>query len=101
LKLTDDQKKQLDTLQKEGREKLDAILTGEQREELKKTLAGFVNAWAGGPGPGGGGGGPPNLGAAVFRSYRYPVNHPGLQGKALTPGKTIEELQAKPPEKKG
>jgi Spy/CpxP family protein refolding chaperone len=101
LKLTDAQKKQLDTLQKEGREKLDAILTGEQREELKKTLAGFVNAWAGGPGPGGGGGGAPNLGAAVFRSYRYPLNHPGLQGKVLTPGKTIEELQAKPPEKKG
>jgi hypothetical protein len=101
LKLTDDQKKQLDTLQKSSREKLDAILTGEQREEVKKTLAGFVNAWAGGPGPGGGGGGPPNLGAAVFRSYRYPANYPGLQGKDLTPGKTIEELQAKPREKKG
>ena len=96
LKLTDEQKKELEALQKTSRDKLDAILTGEQHEELKKTLAGMVNAWAGGAG----GGGPPRLENAVFRSYRYPANYSGLQGKDLTPGKTIEELQAKTAEKK-
>jgi hypothetical protein len=33
--------------------------------------------------------------SAVFRCYRYAANHPGLAGKDLTPGKTIEELEAK------
>src|SRR5262249_53917410 len=97
LKLTDDQKKQLETLGKDTRAKLDGVLTAEQKKEMEKTLGGFVNAWQGGAG---GGGPPPSLGSAVFRSYRYPVNYPGLLGKDLTPGKTIEELQAKPPEKK-
>ena len=30
----------------------------------------------------------------VFRTYRFAPTHPGLKGKELTPGKTIEELQA-------
>jgi hypothetical protein len=96
LKLTDDQKKELEALQKETQTKLDTVLTAEQRKLLKETLEGFVNAWAGGAG----GGGPPPLGNAVFRCYKYAANYPGLSGKDLTPGKTIEELQAKQPEKK-
>jgi hypothetical protein len=96
LKLTDEQKKQLETLQKETEAKLDQALTAEQRKQLKEIRDGFVNAW----GTGGGGGGPPPLGNAVFRSYRYAANYPGFAGKDLTPGKTIEELQAKEPEKK-
>jgi hypothetical protein len=98
LKLTDDQKKQLESLQKETQTKLDELLTEVQRKLLKSTLDGFVNAW-GGP-PGGGGGGGLALGSAVFRSYKYAANYPGLAGKDLTPGKTIEELQAKGPEQK-
>ena len=30
----------------------------------------------------------------VFRTYRFAPTHPGLKGKELTPGKSIEELQA-------
>ena len=97
LKLTDDQKKQLETLQKEAEAKVNLVLTAEQRKQMKEVLEGFVNAWGGGPG---GGGGPPPLGNAVFRSYRYAANYPGLAGKDLKPGKTIEELQQKAPQEK-
>jgi hypothetical protein len=95
LSLTDEQKKQLESLQKETETKLNQTLTTEQRKQLMDIRDGFFNAFGGGP-PGGG----PALGNAVFRSYRYAVNYPGLAGKNLTPGKSIEELQAKEPEKK-
>jgi hypothetical protein len=40
--------------------------------------------------------GPPaGFGNAVFRAYRYAKDYPGLTGKDLTPGKTIEELERK------
>ena len=42
--------------------------------------------------------GPPG-GSAVFRAYRYGPDYPGLAGKDLKPGKTVEELQPKEPEK--
>ncbi|MBN1851637.1 MAG: aryl-sulfate sulfotransferase [Pirellulales bacterium] len=50
-------------------------------------------------GPGGGPGlfsppGPGIWGAQLFRAYRYAPDYPGLAGKELIPGKTIEELQA-------
>ena len=78
------------------------MLTAQQKKELKETLANFVNAWAASPPVGGAaaGGAPPRLDVAVFRSYRYAANYPGLAGKDLTPGKTIEELQAGPEKKK-
>jgi hypothetical protein len=91
LKLTAEQKKQLEALQKEAEGKLDKGLTEGQKKQIKEVREGFVNTWAGG-GPGGGG--PPPLGNAVFRSYRYAASYPGLSGKDLTPGKTIEELQS-------
>jgi hypothetical protein len=34
-------------------------------------------------------------GNPVFRAYRYGKDYPGLTGRDLTPGKTLEELQAK------
>jgi hypothetical protein len=39
--------------------------------------------------------GPPGsfLRNSVFRAYRYAKDYPGLAGKVLTPGKTIEELE--------
>jgi Arylsulfotransferase (ASST) len=92
LKLTDDQKKQLEALQKEAENRVEKTLTAEQRKQMKEVLEGFVNAWGGGPG---GGGGPPRLGNAVFRSYRYAANYPGLARRDLKPGKTVEELQQK------
>ena len=38
-----------------------------------------------------------NGGSSIFRAYRYGADFAGLVGKDLTPGKTIEELEARPP----
>jgi hypothetical protein len=38
--------------------------------------------------------GPPG-GSQFFRAYRYAPDYPGLAGKGLTPGETIEELEPK------
>jgi hypothetical protein len=35
----------------------------------------------------------------VFRAYRYGTDYPGLVGKDLKPGKRVEDLQPKEPEK--
>jgi hypothetical protein len=34
----------------------------------------------------------------VFRAYKYGPNYPGLAGKEMKPGKTVEELQSHQPE---
>jgi hypothetical protein len=102
LKLTAEQKKQLGELQKEADSTLAKILKEEQKKQLKEVQDG-ARAFTGGPPPGGGPaliGRPPGgfgpLGAnALFRATRYPRNYPGLTGKDLTPGKTVEELQPK------
>src|SRR5262249_55039378 len=93
-------------------EKVDKMLTEAQRKQLKEMVrqprdgAGFGPPGGFGPPPGGFGpppggfgpppsGGPPGGGGApggLFRSYRYPVDHPGLVGKDLKPGKKFEEL---------
>jgi hypothetical protein len=86
LKLTPEQKKLVDGLRKETDERLAKILTAEQTKQLSEIRSVFVNGW--------GAGGPPSLGNAVFRSYRYGVDYPGLKGRELKPGKTVEELQA-------
>ena len=57
-----------------------------RQKQLKQISTVFVNGW----GPTG----PPNLGNAVYRSYRYAADYPGLKGRELKPGKTVEELQA-------
>ena len=104
LKPTDEQKKQLADLQKEVDAKLDKVLTADQLKDLKQMRADFARGGPpGGPpgppgGPGGPGGGPPG-GSSIFRAYRYGPEYPGLAGKELKPGKTVEELQPKEPEK--
>ena len=40
-------------------------------------------------------------GSPVFRVYRFAANHPGLVGKDLTPGPTIEEMEKQEPAKDG
>jgi hypothetical protein len=86
LKITAEQKKIRDGLQKEADAWLARILTADQAQQLEKIRSKFVNGW----GPGG----PPSLGNAVYRSYRYPADYPGLKTRELKPGKTVEELQA-------
>jgi hypothetical protein len=95
LKLTSEQKKQLEMIQKGVDAMLDQLLTEDQRKQLKTMQQGPVIV----AGPGPGRGGPPG-GSPLFRAYRYATNFPGFAGKELTPGKTVEELQPKEPEKK-
>ncbi len=124
LKLTAGQKRQLAEMQKDADARLAKILDDPQKKQLKE-MQDFAKAFAAGP-PGGGppGGGPPSGGppggfrtgggppgggpggfpgfgppggAGVFRAPRYAPDYPGLAGKELSPGKTIEELQQKDP----
>jgi hypothetical protein len=120
LKLTADQVKQLDELQKEVDGTLDKVLNASQKKELQEARDGFARGGPfgfgppggpGGPAPGGPGGPPPGgpqpkgfggpppggpggpmMGNTLFRAYRYGADFPGLAGKELKPGKTIEAL---------
>jgi hypothetical protein len=102
LKLTAEQKKQVADLQKQTDDKLGKLLSDDQKKQLKETKANFAR---GGGFPGGGPGpmpgfGPPG-GSSIFRAYRFGRDYPGLAGKDLTAGKSIEELQtAEEPKKK-
>ena len=93
------------TLQKDADTKLDKLFTEDQKKQFKDLRANVGRGGSGGPGgpPGGPGGfggfGQPG-GSPLFRAYRFTSTFPGLIGKDLTPGKTVEELQAKEPEKK-
>jgi Spy/CpxP family protein refolding chaperone len=102
LKLTADQKKEVEELQKATDAKLEKLLTDDQKKQVKEARQGFGRGGPGGggfggPGGRGGPGGMPNFGpgggSAVFRAYRYAANYPGLAGKDLMPGKTVEELE--------
>jgi hypothetical protein len=95
LKLSSEQKKRLEEIQKEIDAKLDTLFTEEQKRQLqtmRQTPAGGAVAGPGRPGPPGG--------TPLFRAYRYASNFRGFAGKDLMPGKTLEELQPKEPEKK-
>jgi len=97
LKLTVEQKKQLDDLHKEAAGKLDKLLTEEQRKQWKEMSQRGPGGGRGGRGfgpPGGFGGGPGGPGG-LFRSYRYPADYPAFAGKQLKPGPKIEELDVK------
>ena len=98
LKLSPEQKKKLEDIQKEVDAKLDKLLTEEQKKQLRAMQQGPARGGPGGPG-GPGRGGPPG-GTPLFRAYRYAANYPGFAGKKLTPGKILEELQPKEPAKK-
>ena len=97
LKLTPEAKKQLEEMQKEADAKLDKLLTTDQKKQFKEMRAGAGRGGPGGFGPGGPGGFGPPGGSALFRAYRYAPDYPGLAGKELKPGKTVEELQPKEP----
>jgi hypothetical protein len=82
LKLTAAQKRRVADLQKAADALLAKVLTAAQRKQLH-ALAGAERS------PGSGVAGP----GALFRAYRYGPGHPGLAGKRLAPGKTVEELR--------
>jgi hypothetical protein len=106
LKLTADQKQAVAALQQETDAKLDKTLTADQKKQLK-TLSATVGRGGpnppGPPGKGGFGGFPgfgPGGGSAIFRGYRYAPNYPGLVGRDLAPGRTIEAMERKEPKEK-
>jgi hypothetical protein len=106
LKPTAEQRTKLNALQKEVDTTLESVLKDNQKTQLKQMRADFARGGPpGGPGGPGGGGPPPALfagppgGGGVFRAYRYGPEYAGLSGKMLKPGKTVEELDAKEPEK--
>src|SRR5262249_20888936 len=94
LKLTPEQKKEMEALQKEVDARLDKMMTEEQRKQFKAMRERPPGSMGGPPGgaPGGGvvirGPGP----GGMFRSYRYPADYAGLAGKDLKPGKKLEEV---------
>jgi arylsulfotransferase ASST len=101
LKLTEAQKQQLKRLQSDTDQRLGTILTEEQQKQFKGMQASGLGP-PGGFGPPGGlrpggpvgfpGFGPPG-GSGLFRANRYAASYPGLAGRDLMPGKTLEELQ--------
>ena len=93
LKLSAGQRKRLQEIQKELDAKLETLLTEDQRRQLLT-----MRERPGGGGPGGGG--VPPGGLPLFRALRYATSFPGFAGKDLKSGKTLEEMQAKDPEKK-
>ncbi len=94
LKLSEEQKKRLDEMQKELDSRLATLLTEEQKKQLRSMQQSAVDT-AAGPNRGG----PPG-GSPVFRAYRYPINHAAFAGRQLAPGISLEELQKKETEKR-
>lgn len=120
LRPTPEQRTRLSALQKDADATLEKTLNADQKSRLKQMRADFLRGGPrggpGGPGrPGGGpggapggppGGGPPAFlfagppgGSGVFRAYRYGPDYPGLAGRVLKPGKTVEEMQPKEKDK--
>jgi Arylsulfotransferase (ASST) len=124
LKPTAEQQKQLDDLQKEVDAKLATVLNADQKKQVKEMQENVGQGGPFAFGPPGGGGGPPQkgqggpprkgqggpqqkgqggppggpggpmMGNTLFRAPRYGPEFPGLAGKTLKPGKTIEEMEA-------
>jgi hypothetical protein len=119
LNLTDEQKPQMEALQKHADEELAKILNDDQKAQLAQIAVGVPGrggpdagrgdrgrrgqgGLAGGPdgrgrrGDRGGRGGGGQRGNSIFRVYRYGADYPGLAGKELTPGKLLEEVVREP-----
>jgi len=88
LKLSPEQRKRLEEIQKDIDAKVETLLTDEQKKQL------VAMRQAAPDGRGGPGDDPPG-GTPLFRAYRYAIDHPALAGRSLTPGKLLEELQQK------
>ena len=92
LKLSAGQKKRLEEIQKEIDSKIETLLTEDQKTQLQTLRQP--------PGPGGPGRAGPAGGLPLFRARRYATSFPGFAGRDLTPGKSLEELNAKGSENK-
>jgi len=97
LKMTPEQKEKLEEFQKVSDARLDTILADEQKQQIQGMREDFDRSRSGGsPADGFGLVG----GNSVFRAYRYAPDYPGLAGKDLKPGTTLEEPRSNDGEKK-
>lgn len=128
LGLSDDQVTALKQLQQQVDAELGKIWSEDQRAQLKEMEnafaggprtgppgfrpppGGFGPPGFGPPGfgppgpggrPGGGPGGPGGGPGGIFRCYRYGPDFPGLAGRALKPGRKLEEVAAVTPQPGG
>jgi len=88
LKLSPEQRKRMEEIQKEIDAKLETLLTEEQKRQLQGMRQGPPAARVAGPA-----GRVPPGGTPLFRAYRYAIDYPGFAGKILMPGKPLEQLQ--------
>jgi hypothetical protein len=118
LKPTAEQRMALANLQNKADALLEKLLTTDQKKQIRQMKEDFARGGPpggpggpppGGPGgrpggpppggPGGPGGPPPGLfagppgGASLFRAYKYAADYPGLAGRDLKPGRTVEEIE--------
>src|SRR5262249_54934662 len=98
LKLSPEQRKRIEEIQKEIDTTVETLLTEDQKEQLQSMRQ--VPTGGGGPAGPARPGGPPAGGTPLFRAYRYAIDFPGFAGKSLTPGELLAELPAKEAEKK-
>jgi hypothetical protein len=87
VKLTGEQTSQLLGFKKEVMRQMSKVITPEQKAHYQKMLQ---RAFKGGKAA--------RIDQAVgaaFRAYRYAPTYPGLAGRVLTPGPTLEAVQAK------
>ncbi|HEV3445299.1 MAG TPA: aryl-sulfate sulfotransferase [Gemmataceae bacterium] len=90
LKLSPEQRKRMEEIQKEIDAKLETLLTEEQKRQLQAMRQGpAAGRAAGQPAPGR----VPPGGTPLFRAYRYAIDYPGFAGKTLTPGKPLDQPQ--------
>ena len=88
LKLTEAQTEKLQAIQKDFNPRISMMLTEEQKhtvEDFKQNLAEKNLAAATRT--------PRKAGNTLFRATRYGLNHPAFDGRTLTPGKTLVEIE--------
>jgi hypothetical protein len=86
LKITEPQRKELQTLQKEFSPKIAKILTEAHKKHIADAKK-SPNAQAAGRGS------PRRQGNTLFRATRYALDHPAFAGRTLKPGKTLVEIE--------
>jgi hypothetical protein len=86
LNVTDAQRKELKSLQKEYSRRIAGIFTDSQKAQIADFKKGRVAAAAGR-------GAPPRMGNILFRATRYPLDHPAFAGRMLKPGKTLLDIE--------
>ena len=85
--LSQTQRSELLTIQKEFDPRIASILTDAQKTMVADFKKGQSAAAAGR-------GGPPKAGNTLFRATRYPLDHPAFSGRTLQPGKLLVEIEA-------